>query len=462
MASVPTVRPDSAAFSERPPLGRLHRMPKGIVAIIGRPNVGKSTLYNRLIERRDAIVEDTAGVTRDRLYGTAEWNGEQFTVVDTGGFVDGSEDVFERAVAEQVELALQEADVILFMVDVQTGLTPSDEDVANLIRRHHKHNVLLVMNKVDQNIHESLTHEFYGLGIENTYSISALSGSGTGDVLDHVARLIAALPDRQTEFEIPRIAIVGRPNVGKSSFVNALLGRNENIVTPIAGTTRDSLYTRFNGFGMDCYLVDTAGLRRKARVSDNIEYYSTMRTLRAIEHCDVAILMLDATLGMEAQDLKILQQIQKHKKGLVILVNKWDLVDKAQITDRKFIDHIQQRIAPLSHIPIIFTSTVERKRLLKALEKAMEVYANRNLRIPTRELMNYMEPILQQTPPPGNRGMPVRIKFCTQVDGRNPSFAFFANHPKHVKESYARFLENRIREQWPFEGWPINIYFRQK
>lgn len=437
-------------------------MPKGVVAIIGRPNVGKSTLYNRLIERRDAIVEDTSGVTRDRLYGTAEWNGEQFTVVDTGGFVRDSEDVFESAVAEQVEVALSEADVILFMVDVQAGLMPSDEDVAALIRRHHKPNVLLVMNKVDQAIHLSLTHEFYGLGVENTYTISALSGSGTGDVLDHVARLIADLPDRQTEFEVPRIAIVGRPNVGKSSFVNALLGRTENIVTPIAGTTRDSLYTRFNAFGMDCYLVDTAGLRKKAKVSDNIEYYSTMRSLRAVEHCDVAILMLDATMGMEAQDLKILQQIQKHKKGLVILINKWDLVDKTQMTDRTFIEHVESRIAPLSHIPIVLTSTVEKKRLLKGLEKAMEVYANRDIRIPTRELMEYMEPILQNTPPPGHRGMAVRIKFATQVDGRNPSFAFFANHPKHVKENYARFLENRLRERWPFEGWPLSIYFRQK
>ncbi|MCB9236242.1 MAG: ribosome biogenesis GTPase Der [Bacteroidia bacterium] len=432
----------------------------GIAAIIGRPNVGKSTFFNRLIESRKAIVDDQSGVTRDRHYGLAQWNGVTFSVIDTGGYVPESEDIFEKAIREQVHIAMEEADLLLFLVDVTSGLMPMDEEFAAIVRRSKKP-VFLVANKTDTHERRNDALEFYSLGLGEIYPVSAVNGTGTGDLLDAV---IEALPDKAEPFEedLPKLAFVGRPNVGKSSIVNALLGRVENIVTPIAGTTRDTLHTRYQAFGHDIYLVDTAGLRKRAKVNENVEFYSTLRSIRAIEECDVAILMIDATLGMEAQDLAILNQIEKQRKGLVIVVNKWDLVEKETNTAKAYTQVIEERIKPLSGIPIIFVSVVEKQRVLKVLETAMEVYLAKKKMIPTSQLNEVMLDAIERYKPPAHRGRFIRIKYITQVPGSIPTFLFFCNHPKHIKENYKRYLENQLRENFGFQGTPINVFFREK
>jgi GTP-binding protein len=434
---------------------------EGIVAIVGRPNVGKSTLFNRMIEQRQAIVDDQPGVTRDRNYGVATWNGKLFSVIDTGGYVPQSADVFDAAIREQVEVALEEADVVVFVVDVKDGLTPYDAEILDIVRRRQKDKVLLAANKADNYKNEMQAAEFYALGLKEVFPISALAGSGTGDLLDRVVELLPEGRATVLEEGIPKLAIIGRPNVGKSSFVNALLGRANNIVTPIAGTTRDSIATRYKAFGYDFYLVDTAGLRRKARVKDNVEFFSTIRTLRAIEECDLALLMLDAQHGIEAQDLAILNLVVKHRKGLIILVNKWDLVDKTPTADRDMRKAIEERLLPLSGVPILFVSAHEKTRLVKALQTAKEVYDSRKRRLSTHELNEVLLPLVRQTPPAGQRGKLVRIKYVTQVPGPNPTFIFFSNYPMLIQEGYKRFLENKLREHFGFQGWPISIFFKE-
>lgn len=433
----------------------------GIVAIIGRPNVGKSTLFNRLIAARDAIVDDVSGVTRDRHYGVSEWNGVRFTVIDTGGYVPESEDIFEKAIREQVHIAMEEADLLLFVVDALVGIATLDMEFANIVRRSKKP-VLLVANKADNYERTDLVYEFYELALGEVFAISAINGSGTGDLLD---RIVESLPEEKPEpevMDIPKFAFVGRPNVGKSSLVNALLGREQNIVTPISGTTRDSIYTRYTAFGLDLYLIDTAGLRRKAKVQENIEFYSTLRSIKAIEECDVAILLLDATQGMEAQDLNILHNITTNGKGVVILVNKWDLVPKETNTARDYEKVINERIAPLSNVPVIFGSALEKQRILKALEIAVEVYHEKNKKISTSELNEVMQAAWNAHRPAAVRGKLIRIKYVTQIPASIPTFLFFTNHPKLIQESYKRYLENKLREQFSFKGVPINIFFRQK
>lgn len=432
-----------------------------IVAIIGRPNVGKSTLFNRLVENRQAIVDDMSGVTRDRNYGTSQWNGESFVVIDTGGYVPQSEDIFEKAIREQVHIAMEEADLLLFMVDARAGITPMDKTFANLARRSKK-KVILVANKVDSPKDHINLYEFYELGLDEVMGVSAANGGGTGDLLDQI---IEDLPDEPLPEEgdhTPRFAVVGRPNVGKSSLVNALLGREANIVTPISGTTRDSVDTRFNAFGQDLILVDTAGLRKKAKVKENIEFYSTLRTVKAIESCDVAILMIDATMGIEAQDLSVFGLIAKHKKGIVILVNKWDLLEKETNTARDMEKVIREKIAPLTDIPIVFGSALEKQRLLKVLEQAKTVYENRQQKIPTHRLNEVMLEAIARHHPPAHRGHLITIKYATQIPGSVPTFLFFTNHPDHIQESYRRYLENQLRKSFSFTGVPINLFFRQK
>lgn len=431
-----------------------------IVAILGRPNVGKSTLFNRLTGERNAIVDPTSGVTRDRHYGLSDWNGIEFSVIDTGGVVVGSDDVFEEAIIRQAELAMEEADVILFMVDAKEGLSPLDEEVADMIRRSPC-KVFLVANKVDNAYRSAETGEFYALGFEKIYEVSAINGSGTGELLDEVVKVfnvskLEELPD------LPKIAFVGRPNVGKSSMINALLGDERNIVTPIPGTTRDSIYTRYNSFGFDFFLVDTAGLRKKGKVTDNIEFYSVMRSVRAIENSDICILMLDATQGLESQDLNIFGLAQKNHKGIVIVVNKWDLVEKETNTHKEFEQLIRSRIAPFTDVPIVFTSVINKQRIHKTLETARMVHKNRSKSIPTHKLMDVMLPIIQDNPPPAVKGKYVKIKYITQLKLAYPSFVFFCNMPQYIGDSYKRFLENRLREQFDFTGVPLNIYFRQK
>lgn len=424
--------------------------------------MGKSTLFNRLIEQRKAIVEDTPGVTRDRLFGTSEWGGTQFTVIDTGGFVAEDPDEFARGVREQVQLTLQQADVVVFMVDGKTGLMPQDQDVAQLLRRQEDRPVLVAVNKVDSKSRDLAVAEFYSLGFEQLTAVSAINGSGVGDLLDEIVATLERVVPEEAPPELPRFAIVGRPNVGKSSFVNALLGEAAHIVTDIPGTTRDALYTRYTGFEIDCFLVDTAGLRKKARVSDNIEYYAALRTIRAIEECDVALLMLDGTQGIEMQDLKILHQIVKRKKGLVILVNKWDIVEKDKTIDRDYRKLIEERIAPLQNIPILFTSNVEKRKLVKSLQAANEVYENRNRIIKTSTLNDELLPVIQENPPPSKRGRHVKIKFITQVPAAVPTFLFFTNYPDYVRDSYKRFLEKQIRQRYGFAGWPLQLVFKKK
>ena len=434
-----------------------------LVAIVGRPNVGKSTLFNRLIGTRRAIVDNEAGTTRDRQYGQSEWTGHEFSVVDTGGWVVNSDDVFEEEIRKQVMIAVEEADVILFMVDVMTGVTDLDMQVAAILRRAQKP-VLLVANKTDNGELLYNAAEFYSLGLGDPCCISAVSGSGTGDMMDLIVSLFRKSAEEQPEEEIPRFAVVGRPNVGKSSLMNAFIGEDRHIVTDIAGTTRDSIYTRYTKFGFDFYLVDTAGIRKKGKVSEDLEYYSVIRSIRTIENADVCILMLDATRGVEGQDLNIFQIIQKNAKGLVVVVNKWDLVeDKSTAVMRTFEDAIRRRFAPFVDFPIVFASALTRQRILKVLEEAKQVYLNRRSRIPTARLNEELLPVIEATPPPATKGKYIKIKYVTQIPGtRIPSFAFFANLPQYVKEPYRRFLENQIRQRWNLRGTPINIFIRQK
>ena len=433
----------------------------GIVAIVGRPNVGKSTLFNRLVGMRQAIVDSTAGTTRDRHYGRTDWNGREFSVIDTGGYTVNGEDVFEEEIRRQVMLAIDEADVILFMTEVSTGITDLDMFMADILRRADK-KVFLVVNKVDNSEQLYGTPEFYALGLGEPYAISSMSGSGTGDLMDAI---VAALPPDERdggEEELPRITIVGRPNVGKSSMTNALLGQERNNVTPVAGTTRDSIHTRYNKYGMDFYLIDTAGLRKKGKVTEDLEFYSVMRSIRAIESSDVCILMLDASQGVESQDLNIFNLIVRNRKGCVIVVNKWDLIPKDSNTMKEWRAAIAKKLAPFSDVPVIFTSVPDRQRILEVLQTALRVYRSRARRIPTSEFNDYILPIIEETPPPSIKGKYIRIKYAAQLPNPTPVFAFFVNLPQYIKDTYRRFLENKIREHWDFSGVPIQIYFRQK
>ncbi|MGV3706890.1 MAG: ribosome biogenesis GTPase Der [Arcticibacter sp.] len=430
-----------------------------IVAIVGRPNVGKSTLYNRLTETRKAIVDDMSGVTRDRHYGLAEWIGKPFTVVDTGGYVAHSEDIFEAAIREQVMIAIEEATVILFMVDVTTGITDLDDSIADILRRSKKP-VLVVANKVDNNALINETHIFYSLGLGDIYSISSMTGSGTGELLDEV---VSHFEENQEEASaLPKFTIVGRPNVGKSSLINALIGKDRNIVTPIAGTTRDSIHIHYNQYGHDFMLIDTAGLRKKTKVKENIEFYSVMRTIKAIEEADVNILMIDAVDGIESQDINIFHLAEKNKKGIVILINKWDLIEKNHKTTKVFEETIKERLSPFTDVPIIFTSVTEKQRIFKALEAAAAVYENKTKKISTSKLNDVMLPIIENYPPPALKGKHIKIKYITQIQASSPMFAFFCNLPQYIKDPYKRFLENKLRENFDFTGVPIQIFFRQK
>ena len=434
-----------------------------LVAIVGRPNVGKSTLFNRLTKTRSAIVSDTAGTTRDRQYGKCDWAGREFSVVDTGGWVVNSDDIFEDAIRRQVLVATEEADLVLFLVDVNTGVTDLDEDVAQILRRT-KVPVVLVVNKADNNEQIYEAPVFYSLGLGDPFPISAATGSGTGDLLDAVIAQLKPGENENVEDGIPRFAVVGRPNAGKSSIINAFIGEDRNIVTEIAGTTRDSIYTRFDKFGFDFYLVDTAGIRRKNKVTEDLEFYSVMRSIRAIEHSDVCILMIDATRGIESQDMNIFQLIQKNQKSLVVVVNKWDLVpDKDQKVIKTFENAIRERMAPFVDFPIIFASALTKQRIFKVLETAKQVYLNRKARVGTSKLNEVMLPLIEAYSPPSTKGKYIKIKYCTQLPNTQiPSFVFYANLPQYVKENYRRFLENKIRENWNMHGCPINVFIRQK
>lgn len=432
-----------------------------IVAIVGRPNVGKSTFFNRLTQRRQAIVDSVSGVTRDRHYGTTDWNGRDFTVIDTGGYVTGSEDIFEGEIRKQVKIAMEEADSIIFVVDVETGTTDLDMDVAQILRKTNKP-VFIAVNKVDNAMRVDDAMEFYNLGLGEYFAISSINGSGTGDLLDAVVNSFSKEDEEEKE-ELPRFAIVGRPNAGKSSLVNALMGQNKNIVTDIAGTTRDSIDTHYNQFGHEFTLVDTAGLRKKSKVHENLEFYSVMRTIRAIEHSDVCIVMVDATIGFEAQDLNIFHLAEKNNKGIIVLVNKWDLVEnKETMTMEIYRKMILTKTAPFTDYPIIFISATTKQRIFKAVEMAVEVYDRKNTKITTSELNNTFLPIIEATPPPAYKGKYVRIKYITQIPTKVPSFAFFCNLPQYVKDPYKRFIENKFREMYDFNGVPIRIYFRKK
>ncbi len=431
-----------------------------IVAIVGRPNVGKSTFFNRLTESRDAIVDQTSGVTRDRQYGQSDWNGKTFSVIDTGGYVVGGDDSFETEIRKQVQLAIEEADIILFLLDVKEGLTPMDEDVADMLRRCKKR-VIPVVNKVDTALRMNDIGEFYALGLGEVYPISGINGSGTGELLDEIVKDMIDIEDEESN--LPRIAVVGRPNVGKSSMINALTGKERNIVTPIAGTTRDSIFTRYNLFGFDFNFVDTAGLRKKQKVNEDIEFYSVLRSIRAIENSDVCILMLDASQGLELQDLNIFSLIQRNNKGVVVVVNKWDLIEKETNTHKQFEALIRERTAPFTDVPIIFTSVTNKQRIYKVLETAKKVYESRSKRISTSELNEVLLPIVkEQNPPPAIKGKYVKIKYITQLPTAYPQFVFFCNLPQYIRDPYRRFVENRMREIWDFNGVPITIYFREK
>ena len=430
-----------------------------IVAIVGRPNVGKSTFFNRLIQRREAIVDAVSGVTRDRHYGKSDWNGKEFSLIDTGGYVVGSEDIFEKEIDKQVNLAIDEADAILFMVDVETGITGMDEDVAEILRKVEKP-VFLVVNKVDNAKRAAEAVEFYALGLGEYYTVSSINGSGTGELLDD---LVKVLPEvEESDDDLPRFAVVGRPNAGKSSFINALIGEERYIVTDIAGTTRDSIDTRYNRFGFEFNLVDTAGIRRKSKVKEDLEFYSVMRSIRAIEHCDVCLLLFDTSRGFDGQVENIFWLAARNNKGIVILANKWDLVEKETQSVKDYTKKIRQAIEPFTDVPIIFISALTKQRIYKAIETAVEVYKNRSKRIPTRKLNDVLLPIIAQTPPPAYKGKYVKIKYITQLPTAFPQFAFFCNLPQYIRDPYKRFLENKLREHFDFTGVPITIYMRKK
>ncbi|WP_394974872.1 ribosome biogenesis GTPase Der [uncultured Croceitalea sp.] len=430
-----------------------------IVAIVGRPNVGKSTFFNRLIQRREAIVDAVSGVTRDRHYGKSDWNGKEFSLIDTGGYVVGSDDIFEKEIDKQVELAIDEADAIIFMVDVESGVTGMDEDVAKLLRRVDKP-VFLAINKVDNAQRETDAVEFYSLGLGEYFTLSSINGSGTGELLDALVKVLPEVVEEDSE--LPRFAVVGRPNAGKSSFINALIGEERYIVTDIAGTTRDSIDTKYNRFGFEFNLVDTAGIRRKAKVKEDLEFYSVMRSVRAIEHADVCILLLDATRGFDGQVQNIFWLAQRNNKGIVILVNKWDLVEKETNSVRDFEKKIREAMEPFVDVPILFISVLNKQRIFKAIETAVEVYKNRSKKIVTRKLNDVMLPIIENRPPPAYKGKFVKIKFCTQLPTPYPQFAFFCNLPQYVREPYKRFLENKLRENYDFSGVPITVFMRKK
>ena len=431
-----------------------------IVAIVGRPNVGKSTLFNRLTERRDAIVDSTSGVTRDRHYGKAEWTGVEFSVIDTGGYTINSEDVFEEEIKKQVALAIDEATSILFVLDVTTGITDHDEAIASFLRKTDKP-IIVVANKVDNHERVPMASEFYRFGLGEVWTISSSNGSGTGDMLD---ALIKTFPEKgpEEDLQIPKIAVVGKPNVGKSSLINALLGESRNIVTDIAGTTRDAVHTRYQAFGFDFFLVDTAGIRKRGKVHEDIEYYSVLRSIRSIEESDVCLLMIDANDGIQKQDLTIFSIIEKNSKGIVILVNKWDTIEKETSSTKEVEDEIRARIAPFTDVPIIFISALTKQRIHKAVEKAVEVYEALSTRIPTSRLNEVMQPILDLNPPPALKGKFIRIKYVTQLPTHKPAFAFYCNLPQYIKDPYKRFLENKLRENFNLEGVPIKIFFRKK
>lgn len=446
-----------------------------IVAIVGRPNVGKSTLFNRLVGHRKAITDATEGTTRDRHYGMTDWNGRQFTVVDTGGYTMNSDDIFEREIVRQVDMAINEADVIIFLVDVETGITDLDEKMATILRRQGKP-VVLMVNKVDNNKRQAEAFEFYSLGLGEPITVSSMSGSGTGELMDAVYYALPALEEVETEelseqesngeiveTRLPRFAIVGRPNVGKSSMTNALMGTERNIVTPIAGTTRDSIDTYYNKFGKEFILVDTAGVRKKTKVHEDLEFYAVLRAIRAIEGCDVAILMIDATVGVDAQDMNIFQLMVKNKKGCVIVINKWDAIkDKQTNSARDYAEEVKHKLAPFNDVPIIFTSATEKQRIMDVIDHAMHVYENRRRRISTSVLNEFLLPIIEHTPPPAIKGKYIKIKYVTMLPTVTPSFAFFVNLPQYIRDSYRRFLENKIRAEYDFKGCPVQIYFRQK
>ena len=433
-----------------------------IVAIVGRPNVGKSTLFNRLVQRREAIVDSVSGVTRDRHYGKSDWNGKEFSVIDTGGYIVGSDDIFEGEIRKQVQLAIEESDIIVFVVDVEEGITPMDAEVAKILRKVKKP-IFIAVNKVDNAMRVADAVEFYNLGLGDYHTISSINGSGTGDILDAI---VAKMPEPEEidleKEELPRFAVVGRPNAGKSSFINALIGEDRNIVTNIAGTTRDSIDTKYNRFGFDFNLVDTAGIRKKSKVKEDLEFYSVMRAVRTIEYSDVVILMVDATRGFESQDQNIFWLADKNRKGVIILINKWDLVEKETNTMRDFEAQVRRQIAPFTDVPIIFTSVLTKQRLLKAIETAVEVFENRKRRISTSKLNETMLEIVQQNSPPATKGKFVKIKYCMQLPTPTPQFAFFSNLPQYVKDPYKRYVENQLREHYNFSGVPITIYFRQK
>lgn len=431
-----------------------------IVAIVGRPNTGKSTLFNRLTESRQAIVDEVSGVTRDRNYGSVNWNGKEFSLIDTGGYLLDDEDAFNEAIRAQVLLAVDEADIILFLVDAKDGITPLDEDVARMLRSCEKP-VLLVVNKVDNGKMEQQSAEFYALGMGDFFTVSAVNGSGTGDLLDAVVKDMKTESDDPDD-DLPRIAVVGRPNVGKSSIINAFIGQDRNIVTPVAGTTRDSLYTRYKLFGFDFYLVDTAGVRKKSKVSENIEFYSVMRSIRAIEHSDVCLLMIDAATGLEAQDLNIFGLCRRNNKGVVLVVNKWDTVEKSSNTLKEYEAGLRARLAPDNDVPIVFTSVIEKQRIFKVLELAKAVYDHKSQRIPTSRLNEELLPILRQTPPPVYKGKSIKINYITQLPTAYPAFVIFCNLPQYVKEPYKRFVENQLRKLYDFRGSVMKIFFRAK
>ncbi len=430
-----------------------------IVAIVGRPNVGKSTLYNRLIGEREAIIDDISGVTRDRKYGTCEWNGKKFTVIDTGGFVEGSADIFEAAIRSQVSIAIDEAALIIFMVDVTTGITDLDSEVADMLRRTDK-KVLLVVNKVDNSQRQFEANEFWSMGFEETYFLSSLTGTGTGDLLDIITDNVENYIPLDTE--IPKFAILGQPNVGKSSFVNALLGEDRNIVTDIAGTTRDSIHTHYNKFEKEFFIIDTAGMRKKAKVHENLEFYSVMRAIKAMDEADVCFIMLDAMDGLEMQDLSIFSLAVKRNKGIVVLVNKWDLPQKETNTARDFERKLKERLSPFNDVPVVFISALEKQRIFKAIDKGLEVFENRKRKIRTSTLNDVIGDAIERNPPPSHRGKFIKIKYITQLPVYYPAFAFFCNYPKHVKENYRNYLENQLRKHFDFEGVPISVFFRQK